>query len=443
MTVIENRTRATTKSLLWAIAAVFLLALCARVAFLSVRGVKFTPDTADYIRLAENLRAHGAFSLDKGAPFTPSIRRAPLYSAFLAAFIWSGGVSVPWAVAAQIGMDAAVAVLVLLLAHAALSVRWALAAALAYAIHPGAVYLSTYMISEPLFTALTVAGALLVLYGLLRDRLALTIFGGVAFGLATLCRPISLPLPFLLVAAGLFVAPRLPRRWLHAALLVACTAVVITPWMVRCAGVSGRLVFVQGYTPALFYAATRYDWNQQDQETLWPRFATQDPYGKLLHAARTPQEVAEADRIGLRLGLDNIRANPKAYLASRARSAPYLFITSFDPFTGLNKSFGQLSREGDVFRLALKVSLLLVFSLVPLLLGVLGLFGSRRNLSAAFCATVWIYTLMINLPMWVEYRYWLPAVPFLLVNAAVGAQIVTARWGARGPHCSGKSAADA
>ena len=212
MTPIRKRDRATTKSVLWAVAAVFLLALCARTVFLSVQGVKLAPDTADYIRLAENMRAHGAFSLDVGAPFTPSIRRAPLYPAFLAAFIGSDGVSVAWAVAAQVGMDAAVAVLVLLLAQAVLSLRWAVAAGLAYAIYPGAVYSPTHMVSEPLFTALTVAGTLLVLYGLLRDRLALTTVAGVMLGLATLCRPIALPLPFLLVGVALFVAPRLPRR---------------------------------------------------------------------------------------------------------------------------------------------------------------------------------------------------------------------------------------
>jgi 4-amino-4-deoxy-L-arabinose transferase-like glycosyltransferase len=415
------------KSLLLAAAAVFLLALGVRIAFAAARGVKLTPDSADYVRLAENLRAHGAYSLDPSEPFTPSIRRAPLYSFFLAPLVGAEGVSVNRAAAAQTVIDAAVAVLALLLAHAALSLRWAAAAGVAYAIHPGAIYFSTNILSEPLFTALNVAGALLLLYGLSRDRPALSALGGVAFGLATLCRPISLPLPLLLVGVSLFVAPRLPRRWLHAALLVACAALVMAPWLARCARVSGQFVLVQGYTQVIFYVATRPDWDQKDEERLWPRFAQEDPYGKRLMAARTPREVLEADRFGRQSGWQNIRARPRAYLASRARNFPHLFITSFDMFTGLNRSFGQLLRERDAPRLALKLSLLLAFSLAPLLLGVVGLAGGRRNLSAAFCAVVWVYTLLAHLPMWVEYRYWLPAVPFLLVGAAVGARLVAAR----------------
>lgn len=419
--------RSTTKSLVWAITAVFVLSLGARVIYLATNGVIYPPDSTDYIRLAENIRTHRAYSLDVEEPFVPSIRRAPLYPVFLMVFIRKGGFSGSAVAATQAILDAGVAVLVLLLANAALNLRWATATGLAYAVHPGAIYFSTVVLSETLFTALLALGLFLALKGLLRDRLVLTILAGVAFGLATLCRPISLPLPFLLVGVALFVAPGLTRFRLHAAMLIVCAAVVIVPWTIRCTRVSEQFVLVQGFTTTIFYVGTRYDWNQQDQETIWPRLMTEDPYGRLLNAARTPKEVADADRFGLRLGLQNIWANPRAYVMSRARSTPYLFLTSFDMFTGVNKSFGELRRNADMSRLALKLSLLFCFSLVPFLLGFIGLFQSYRNISAAFCATVWIYTLLINMPMWLEYRYWMGAVPFLLVSAAVGTRTVTVR----------------
>src|SRR5439155_16491000 len=62
-----------------------------------------------------------------------------------------------------------------------------------------------------------------------------------------------------------------------------------------------------------------------------------------------------------------------------------------------------------------------VFSLAPFLLGLVGLAEARQCPASALCATVWVYFWIVHLPMWVEYRYWLPAVPFLLVSAAAGA----------------------
>jgi glycosyltransferase involved in cell wall biosynthesis len=46
-------------------------------------------------------------------------------------------------------------------------------------------------------------------------------------------------------------------------------------------------------------------------------------------------------------------------------------------------------------------------------------------LPAALCASVWLYTLIIQLPLWIEYRFW---VPVLLVSAALGAMTVSNRF---------------
>ncbi len=423
----NNSARSTTRSLLWVIAAVFLLALGARVAYLAVNGIVRPPDSVDYIRLAENVRTQGVFSLDVGEPLIPSIRRAPFYPVFLMTFIWSEGVSTKAAVATQVILDAGVAVLVLLLANMALNLRWAATAGLAYAIHPGAIYFSTALLSETLFTALSATGLFLVLKGLFRDRLALTGLAGATFGLATLCRPIALPFAFIIAGISVLIL-RIPRRWLHSLVLIGFTTLIVLPWTIRCTRVAEHLVLVQGASSTLFYVATRTDWNQKDQQSLWARYSTEDPYGRRLVTAKTPREMAEADQFGLQLALQNIRSNPKAYVLSRARNFPFLFVTSFDMFTGLNKSFGAAYQEKDWLTLIIKGCLLLVFSLAPLLLGLVGLLGNWRNPAVALPAVVWVYTGLAYLPMWIEYRYWVSAIPFLLVSAAVGAHILFAKF---------------
>jgi hypothetical protein len=66
----------------------------------------------------------------------------------------------------------------------------------------------------------------------------------------------------------------------------------------------------------------------------------------------------------------------------------------------------------------MKVGLFVLFSLVPLLAGTIGLFAGRRAIEKTLCGALWVFTLVIQLPGYVEYRYFFPAVPMLLVTAA-------------------------
>jgi hypothetical protein len=422
MTAISTHTK---RDFLFYAVVVFLVAAGARFAFLAFRGPTLSPDSADFLLLAENIRTHGAYSLDTAPPFTPSIRRAPVYAFFLAALPMAKTNRAVAAAVLQVLLDAGVAVMVLLLAlrSSVLRWRWSIAAGFAYAIFPGAIYASTTVLTEPLFTSLLVGGVLAAVVGFSKDRLRLTALAGVLLALAALCRPIALPIP--VIFAGIYLLRKTSRRrWLHGAVLLGCTAAIMAPWAIRTTRVAEQLVVVNGASAVPFYVATRTDWDQKDQATLWTRFVNEDEYGRRLAAAKTPKEVAEADRVGGRMGLENIRANPRRYLSSRLRTLPYLVVTSFDNFTGINGSFRTLWQQGSVLKLALKLALLFLFSLVPFVLAWLGLIPGRRNLAALLVSVVWLYMLAANLPMWVEYRFWVPAIPFLLVTAAHGAQFL-------------------
>src|SRR5205823_8193525 len=159
---------------------------------------------------------------------------------------------------------------------------------------------------------------------------------------------------------------------LHDALPI-CAALALAPWAVRCTRLAHHLVLVQGLSAANFYVATLSDWNQLDQEHLWPRFSGEDPYGRRLAAARNAAEVAEADRFGFRQGVENIRTHPQRYLRSRIHSFPPFVLTGFDFFTGINQSFGQAAARRHVLGLAVKLLFLLFFSLLPFLLAIVGL----------------------------------------------------------------------
>lgn len=410
------------------IAAVFLSAAAVRLSLLAWLGPAAGPDSDAYLRLAQNLLTHGTLSLDAMPPLTPSIRFPPLYPAFIAAVSWTGKPSAFTVGAVQSVLDAATAVVLLLLARTAVARRWTVAVALAYALHPGVLRPARAVISETLFTALLLCAVWTLSRGVKSDRLWATALSGVVFGAAILCRPIALLLPLALSGVVLLLRPR--RRALgHGLVLVGAAVLAVTPWSFRSSRVAGRFIAVQDSTivAALFYTASRWDWDQRDEARLWPRY--EEERERLVAAAEADggtdakggKKEVRADEILFREGVRNIREHPGEYLASRARSLPRLVITSFDAFTGINRSYETVLAERDVSRLAVKLFLTFTFSLLPFLLGVIGLPSSRESTTAALCATVWVYMLVMYSPLWVEPRYWVPATPFLLISAARGA----------------------
>jgi hypothetical protein len=131
--------------------------------------------------------------------------------------------------------------------------------------------------------------------------------------------------------------------------------------------------------------------------------------------------MAAADGELMRATWHNIVANPAAYSVPRARALPHLVLTSFDWFTGPNMSFANSWRARSWGLLALKLSLLVAFSALPLGFGLVGL-SSRDQNAAVLCATAWVFTALIHAPMWIEYRFW-PRSLFLLVTASFGRRL--------------------
>jgi len=199
-----------------AMAVVFLLALGVRLAYVGCVPPRMTPDSADYLTLAENLAKHCTFSLSTQEPFVPTIRRVPGYPIFL---VLAGGA--PRAV--QSVLDALTAAMICAIAARLGRLRWAVAAALVWAAHPGAIVYADSILSESLFTFL-LTGAV----ALLAARWPAA--AGVVMGLAALTRPLGAALAVPIAAVLLFSA--IPRRRAAAALFCASMLAVVGPWIV-------------------------------------------------------------------------------------------------------------------------------------------------------------------------------------------------------------------
>ena len=423
----------TLRSLWWTALLVFALAFFARMTFYAARGATTAPDSNEYLTLAHNLAAHHAFSLEASAPYIPSIRRSPAYPFLLAVIEWMGLSNPVWIIALQSALDAAVTVIVLILGQLVLPFRWALAGSVFYALHPGAIYATTAILSEPLFTFLLSGAIALLIFGLKSSRVSVTIVAGVAMGAAILCRPVALPLPFLIF--GLLLFRRGSARRSNAFLFLMATLVTIAPWSIRTSSVSGHLVLVQAHSAVNYWAPTVLWLDQRNESAIW-KYEEALLRDNLPPGDYTPQKSIDSDRILQREAVANIRANPVGYLKSRARSYPYLFLSSFDNFSGINNSFGTLWAQRALPQLAVKVLLLLLFSALPFLFAVIGFVLGRRQLVLVLVGFVWLYMLVIHVPLWIEYRFWVPVVPFLTVGAMFGLRRTMAAFAQRGGETS-------
>gem|GEM_PF-1014774 len=412
--------------------AVFLIAFCARAIYLYFQDARAGFDTFDYFRLARNLYNFGAYSINDSPNFIPSLRRAPGYPYFLSFFEWLGGGNYSFQAVGfvQCGLDALTAGAIFLLARKVVSKPLAVAAAVLYALHPGAIVRSQMILTECLFTFLLVFGTLVLIDAFEEEKIWLLVLAGFLLGFGVLTRPVAVILPVLFTFAA-FVKSDSKKRYKFIAIFGAAFLLTLAPWLVRCYTVSGQFVFVQGVTAYQFYAPTRVDLEQWDEQKLSREFfdpETSDEYFRALAAAETPADFIEAEKIGRAKALENIKNHPQEYVVSRIKAYPYFFITSFDNFSGINKSYRTLFSEGSIFTLAVKILLLLVFSVLPFVLSVVGLRRTGQNLTSLACALIWIFVLVIHLPMWIEYRFWVPFVPFQLISAVAGFAVLRDRF---------------
>ncbi len=187
----------------------------------------YAPDSFDYARLAENLRAGRGFTADAKPPFRPNVLRTPVYPGFLALLLALGGPLDSAGVAAGVLLSCAALWLTMSTAR-----RWLadpragrLASALV-ALDLGAAAYANCLLTESLFVVL-----ILLAFACLAPRpegspprARTDLLAGVLLGASILCRPIALGLPITLAIGR-------PLR--SAAILLAGAALIVLPWVLR------------------------------------------------------------------------------------------------------------------------------------------------------------------------------------------------------------------
>jgi 4-amino-4-deoxy-L-arabinose transferase-like glycosyltransferase len=228
------------------LAPLVLVALSAFIQFSVVSGtIVDTPiraDAAKYVSYAFNLKNSGTFSHVPSwhndyanAPVVPDKLTLPGYPAALTFFL--DGAPDSQFVKRVTLFQACLGVLSVLLAYAiarrVLPAGWAFAVGLVTAISPHLATISTYVLTEALFTTSLLASTLALLVAIQsKGKRSPYVVAGLLLGITCLVRPQLQPLPFVLAAVAL-ATPSLRRHLPGAMLGLACFLAVMAPWLWR------------------------------------------------------------------------------------------------------------------------------------------------------------------------------------------------------------------
>lgn len=196
-------------------------------------------DGLGYVTIANNVLHGNGFSLETEVPFIPDTKRVPLYPLFLAGtFAVTAGAY--WLAALlQTFLSAAIVFFIYRITASFANRRAAFAAAALAAVYPFAIFLSTQLLAETLFTfVLFAAFAFFVRSAQLHGYRA-AIGGGLLMGAATLVKPAGQYIPFLLAP---FVALKQSglMRVSQPVVYLVCFLLVMSPWIVRNSMTSGH-----------------------------------------------------------------------------------------------------------------------------------------------------------------------------------------------------------
>jgi hypothetical protein len=226
------------------IALGFILLVAAWVQFSVVARTEvnapFSADAREHFFSAYNLVHHGVYSGDVTLPAAahpppePDAVRSPGYPLFLASL----GTPEPTTAFvrritfAQATLGVLSVWLLFLISTRFLRPGWSHVAALLAAISPHLAVMSTYVLSETLFTFLLFASTYCSIAALRRPRVGLFLLAGVLWGLCSLVRPTTQLLP-ILALAGTVAVPILRPYLRSTAVMFAGFLLVISPWFIR------------------------------------------------------------------------------------------------------------------------------------------------------------------------------------------------------------------
>jgi len=364
----------------------------------------FFDDSLEYMCIARNLRSGAGLAADQAS----RIARMPGYPVFLATVqILFGDGYLPARVADALVGTLCIA-LAWLLARELFGPAEACVAAAVVAVYPFFVLFAVLVLSEVLFMALLLGGALAVARAYGRGGRVRAAVAGVVFGLATLVRASFLPVPVL--TAGVWALTRKRHRDApaQAGIMIAVFALCLVPWALRnWAASDGHLVVTTLRSGLSLYEGLNREADggpMIDKIMNWPEARVD---------TREMSEV-EKDRFWRRAALSYAAENPGRVLV--------LAGVKFVRFWNVVPNLAQFRKP--LFCTAVGVPYVLV-----MLFAFGGFARARRRGDAALTLVLpVVYYALLHVVFVGSVRYRVAIMPLVIVLASHGVVGLWSRW---------------
>lgn len=412
-------------------------------------------DALGYHTIAVNLLEHGIFSRTTigEMPQAPTAYRTPGYPLVIYLFYTVFGIK-PWLVIfAQIFVEAATCLLMLITFRRLFGSVAGYAAALLYATDPISILHSNRLLTESLFTFL---GALLLyfmvrLYGSLPRGTGYAAIVGIVTGYLILTRPVGLLLPpVLLFFLYLWLRPQWKPFLKLGAVLAAGVLLTLTPWLIRNKMTFGTFSFTSftGHQMLLWNVGFwRSSVEGKPFEELRAEYKQATDEAMIRDGVDPEDEFKRSDYYA-RMALDIIKQDPAGYLKTFPRglfnilspAVPYNYRSFVDPNVDLalreemkrgERSWSDRLRNwvggGGVWPL---LGILFILHLMACYGGGLAaLLTWKRHPNRAllmFCLIMAAYYVLVPLP-YGENRFRMPAAVFYYALSGVGIAVLVGR----------------
>ena len=426
-------------------------------------------DQDGYRRLGQVLADTGKFTrFPDATPFVPEVIRTPAYPMFVAVIYKLFGVrQVPVALA-QTALFVGICLLVFATARRLTSERTAGLAALLTALFPAIPYFVPLVMTE-VWTTLWFTVTMWLAVRALDDRRARAfVLLGIAAGITGLSRPAFVLFPFAVAAVGIVVLPfasgaRRPSL-INWTTMLAAFAVTMLPWFTYNYVTLGSFTLspAGGVGRGIWEGSWQAEWSGRLQDELTDLADGIDDRAELdrrvsalaererLPAAPMLQYVHQwedirriwtepidanerararvaADREYLRVGLENVRRKSAAHLAKRLARGVFILWAGEIPirYSDINRMPPAVIRIGWAFQ---------ALVIAAAMYGVYVFARNGRADAAALLAAPIVYVTAVHLPLLKEARQSLPAMPIVLLLAAVAiADVISPRGSSQTP----------
>lgn len=370
---------------------------------------EYTKDAVDYDKIAQNVAAGHGFSLSEKPPYQPTLKRAPAYPLFLAFLYRFLGRSCYPVFVVQSLLGAAVPVLLFLMGFWMGGWAVGLLCGILNALNPSAISYAAEISTEELAIFQFALTGFLMTAAFRRRSLGLGALAGAALGWTLLSKTALAPVVPFLALWGLGTPLKKSERLKAAAVIIFCTALTFSPWLIRNQKIFG--VFSPGMIGGMTLHARTFDRGvradlgspeyQRDFYGVWTRLE-KEGVSELQIAEHFKKEAVQ-----------NVRLHPFRYLSGA--------LIELDAFLGLRFFFPFSPRGyehegiGDPGRWVLFKSIpRLLFYLVCLAGMVLAMRRTAGEALPLLLLTA-VFTLSHIFMAYSGFRYAEPLMPFFFL----------------------------